>query len=252
MSTFNEANYPTREAVPKINLRFPRPVQALHQIEMTSKCNLRCTYCVSPNLQREKVDMTEEHFRAALKHVQHYVDAKTQNQLNLAGIGESTIHPRFIEFLRIARETLPDTILLFATNGVAFTEEIAKTMSDIGMCFCWVSLHRPEKGGPAVQLAKKYMVLAGAASDPATNANDWAGQVDWFVSHPEVMPCRWLRYGLATVLADGRISACCIDGSGDGTIGHVDDVVGSLRTKPYKLCKPCHHEVGVINYNQQG
>lgn len=252
MSTFNEPNYPTREDVPKIALGFPRPIQALHQIEMTSRCNLRCVYCVSPDLQREKVDMSEEHFRAALKHVKHYVSNGTQTQLNIAGTGESTLHPRFVELVQLARDELPNIPFLFATNGVVFTEEIARGLADIGLTFCWVSLHRPEKAGLAVQIAKKYGLLMGTSTDPATNANTWAGQVDWFESATTVMPCRWLRYGIAMALADGRVSACCLDSSGAGAIGHVDDPVGSLRTRPYKLCKTCHHEVGVLNFNQQG
>jgi len=32
------------------------PFQQIHQIEITSRCNLRCKYCVHPHMERAKVD----------------------------------------------------------------------------------------------------------------------------------------------------------------------------------------------------
>lgn len=249
-SLFFEPEYASRDAVPVLDLALPRPVQALHQIELSSFCNLRCVYCVSPKLQRPKVHMSEAHFVAALAHAGHYIAQGTQDQINMAGIGESTLHPRFVEFLRLARLTLPRTTFLFATNGLLMTHELAKALAEIQGVFCWVSLHRPEKAGPAIEIAKRYGIFAGTSSDPAVNANNWAGQVDWFETNNTVIPCRWLRYGLSMAMADGRVTACCLDGAGAGVIGHVEDPVGSLVTRPYPLCSTCHHEIGVRGHAQ--
>jgi hypothetical protein len=46
--------------------------------------------------------------------------------------------------------------------------------------------------------------------------------------------------GWGFVLADGRISTCCFDGSGIGVFGSVDDKPETLSTKPYKLCESCN------------
>src|SRR5262245_27520539 len=100
-------------------------VKDLHQIEITSRCNLRCVYCVHPHMPRAKEDMTEEVFLQSLKWAKHFHTVGTrvpggdvwkQKELNLAGIGESTIHPRFVEFIHLARDIVgPDMFLTLAT-----------------------------------------------------------------------------------------------------------------------------------------
>lgn len=39
---------------------------AIHQIEITSRCNLRCRYCVHPHMGRVKEDMEPATFAKAL------------------------------------------------------------------------------------------------------------------------------------------------------------------------------------------
>ena len=50
-------------------LQYPRPLGAIHQIEITSRCNLRCLYCPHSKMKRAKEDMTGEIFRAAMDEV---------------------------------------------------------------------------------------------------------------------------------------------------------------------------------------
>ncbi len=214
-------------------------IRRIHQIEITSRCNLRCKYCVHPHMPRVKQDMTQDIFLRALNVANQYVAAGTQTELNLCGIGESTMHPEFIDFVWLARKMLPTVDLTMATNGVGLTEQMAQAMSDADMRV-WVSLHRPEKAGLAVELLKKHGVLAGISSDPSLAAVDWAGQVDWFVSAPK-MKCMWLNTAAAIVFSDGRLGTCCFDGQGtDGIIGHIDGDPATWFSKPYSLCKTCH------------
>lgn len=88
-----------------LSIELPRPVTALHQIEITSVCNLRCKYCVHPTMSRAKAHMSMETFSSALRLVYHYKRYHGQHELNLCGIGESTVHPQFIEFLGRAHAT---------------------------------------------------------------------------------------------------------------------------------------------------
>ncbi len=245
-----------------INVSLPRPVTRIHQIEMTSHCNLRCVYCTSPNLGREKLDMEEGVFMRALEHVRYSVRHHAQAELNLAGIGESTIHPRFVEFVGLARKAVDDAAsyigvsantvrLLLATNGVALTEEMVAATKPFNLRY-YVSMHRPEKAGPAIELCRKYDCLDGASADPSLASINWAGQVKWHVSAEPNRPCNWIRDGMAFVMADGRVSTCCLDASGAGVIGHVNDNIGSFKTKPYSLCKSCDQEIGIAGYDQYG
>jgi hypothetical protein len=235
---------------PQLHIVLPRPINAIHQIEITSRCNLKCSYCPSPNLGRPKVDMTNSVFDRALQWVKHYVAIGKQNELNLAGIGESTIHPQFIDFLARARGMFPTIKIIFATNGIQITEEQVAQMAPYNP-EVWVSLHQPKKAAEAVSLYRKYDLLKGISIDPSVNANDWAGQVKWKNDFPGDMACQWLRSGKVMVMADGRITTCCLDATGAGVIGHVDDQIGSIQSKPYDLCKTCHQEIGIVGHDQR-
>lgn len=243
--------YTTPAEVPVLDGPLPRPLRSLHQIEITSRCNLRCAYCPSPKLGRPKVDMTRAHFERALAWVRHFVRAGTQVELNLAGIGESTMHPDFVDFVRLAREAVGWRVdLVFATNGVGYTEELVAAIVPYKPRV-WVSLHRPEKAGLAVRWYEKHGLLGGVSTDPATNGFDWAGQVDWPISQRYTPQCMWLRHGFAMALADGYITACCLDADGSGIIGHLDDVIGTVANRPFKWCRTCHYEIAINGHDQR-
>ena len=223
------------------------PLSQIHQIEITSRCNLRCVYCVHPTMERAKIDMSRETFARALYWAKHFQNAGTQGSINLAGIGESTMHENFIEMLAAARTVLgPRQEIVLATNGVAIAKDpsLAERMAP-HKPKVYVSAHRPEKAGPAIQALKKVGLFAGASNDPSQSATDWAGQVPWFVSAPKGVLCPWVRGGWGIVLSDGRITRCAFDGKGIGVIGHVSDDVSRMQTSPYSLCKSCHQNVGL-------
>jgi len=216
-------------------------VRAIHQIEITSRCNLRCRYCAHPKMPRAKQDMDRATFWAAVNHASDLNRRFGTRELNLAGIGESTMHPEFIEYVHLARSVMGwDVRLVLATNGVSLTEEQAKELKR-SRVDVWVSLHRPEKAGPAIELLKKYGVLNGVSADPSISAVDWAGQVQWHVS-AQRSPCPWIPQQWAFVMSDGRVGTCCFDAQGeDGVIGHVSDPIEKWNdVKPYSLCEACH------------
>lgn len=217
-------------------------ITGIHQIEITSRCNLRCKYCVHPRMPRVKQDMREAVFVKALEWVCDFARIGTQGELNLCGIGESTLHPEFARFARLAREAIGEAgVLVMATNGVNVTEEHAVAMREARMRV-WVSLHRPERAKLAIDLLHSYGVLAGVSADPSIAATDWAGQVDWTVTAQRpTTQCPWLRGQYAMVLSDGRVTTCSFDGQGaDGVLGSVWDDVAAMALKPYSLCRTCH------------
>lgn len=242
---------------------FSRPFTEVRAVELTSKCNLRCQYCPigAKTMLRPMMDMTEDTFTSVLAWVRHFVKQGTQGELNLAGIGESTLHPQLIPWAVRAREVIgPDRMLFFTTNGLAFTEAMAIELQKID-CKVGVSAHRPEKATAAALLAKKYGLLHGVSNDPMLASINWAGQVDWpvQVSRAE-FSCDWLRKGMAFVMADGNVSHCCLDASGVGVVGSVkllhsytSRTAGEIRafeapeaTQPSKLCRGCHHRIALV------
>jgi hypothetical protein len=213
-------------------------VKQIHQVELTSNCNLACKYCAHKTMARPKMDMSEEVFRRVLELVKQ---TPGQHELNLAGIGESTLHPRFEEFVSLAHRELPGVQLVLATNGIIASETLANTMRK-NRVKVFVSLHRPERASKAIQFYRKSSTLAGVSADPSIAAVDWAGQIAWHVSAAPT-ECMWLREGYAIVWSDGRVGTCSFDGQGDdGTIGTVWQDPAEWNHKPYKLCETCHQQ----------
>lgn len=228
--------------------RYPRPVREIHQIETETHCNLACKYCPSPNLPRPKISMEWDVWLQSLELVGYYVRQGTQGELSLTGIGEAMLHPQFLEMVAMARETIgQDRMLTVTTNGLLLTEEMCRAIQPYRPSV-FISLHRPEKAGPAIELAKKYGILAGVNASFATAAFDWAGAMKgkWFVSAQKIT-CEYLRSGWAVILVDGRVATCCLDVDGSSTIGTVWDDPESLKLSPWGTeevgCKACYQEV---------
>src|SRR5512147_2788120 len=94
------------------------PIREIHEIELSSICNLACRYCPHPKLQREKEHMSWETFERTLEHVAYYVGKGTQTEVSLTGIGEAILHPRFVEAVFRVREVIGRRQITLATNGV--------------------------------------------------------------------------------------------------------------------------------------
>jgi len=215
------------------------PVTGIHEIELSSRCNLACKYCPHPKLERAKADMPWPVFQRALDHVEFYCRQGTQGELSLTGIGEAILHPYFFEALIMARSAIGrHRPLTLATNGVAMTPEIARILRQTGVQV-YVSTHRPEKAGPALEMLKKEGAAVGTNMAFVDNAFDWAGQVKWHAS-AERRPCEYLTQGWGVIRQDGSVTTCCLDAHAKHAIGHVDDEPGSLKTHITTLCSGCH------------
>lgn len=230
---------------------FERTVQEIHQIEISSHCSLRCKYCPSPAIvagkfpDRTAGHMTPQTFARTLEWVSHYIKQGTQRELNLAGIGESTLNPDLVSFVRLAREVVgPNGRIVFATNGTHMTDELAAALAPYKPRIT-VSLHRPEVAKPAMKHLQKYGLLEGVSADPTINANSWAGQVDW-PDDGNRFPCPWAWNGWLFVMSDGQFSRCCLDASGKGVMGHVNDPIGSIMWSPWDLCKNCYQDLPAV------
>lgn len=218
---------------------YPKQLTSIHQIEITSRCNLRCKYCPQPKLERPKADISMDTYLRALEWAKYYYKKGTQPELSLTGMGEALMHPNIIEFFRLAREALPKCMLLFSTNGILFTEEVAEELGYLRIS-TYISVHRPEKAAPAVVLAKKYGILGDINMGFVDRALDWAGQIDWPVSAPTTLICDYLRNGNGVVLQNGDMVSCCMDAHGIKKVGHIDDEIGSVYVQPFELCDKCN------------
>lgn len=214
------------------------PVREVHELELSSLCNLACVYCPHPTLKREKGNIGWDTFERAMEHVAHYCRAGTQTELSLTGIGEAILHPRFAEALTRCRATVGDRPLVMATNGVALDDGHVRALREHGV-LVYVSEHRPEVAVPAVMRLRRAGVPVGTNHAFVDSSIDWAGQVAWHASAPS-KPCDYLGLGWAVVRQNGSVDACCQDAHDLHPIGSVWDAPGSWATHPIPLCAACH------------
>lgn len=215
------------------------PILEVHELELSSLCNLACKYCPHPVLQRQKGNIGWDAFERALLHIEHYVKAGTQTELSLTGIGEAILHPRFEEALFRCREAIgPGRLLVVSTNGVALEEHHAKALARV-RARVYVSLHRPEVATPAGHLLARMGVEVHANHAFVDSGMNWAGQIEWPVSAP-TKQCDYLGLGWAVIRQNGNVDACCQDAHDLHPLGTVWDEPGSWRTKPTPLCANCH------------
>lgn len=224
-------------------------VRNIHQIELTSRCNLRCKYCLHPKMQREKIDMDTDTLGRALWWVKHFIRQGSQGELNLAGIGESTMHENFIAMLASVRDAVGSLPLVLATNGLLVDSKMAREMKEAsagGPFKVFVSLHRPERAKLAIDNLVEVGLLAGVSNDPSMASTDWAGQIpNWKVTAGANRRCPWVTGGWVVVLSDGSLTRCAFDGNKKGIIGHVNDDVSKFHTSAYSLCATCDQNPGV-------
>ena len=220
-------------------MNYPRELGEIHQIELSSFCNLKCIYCPNRSLGREKGYISESDFKKALSLASQLEDKGTQKEVWLHGIGESLLHDRFLEYCALAVEALPNTYVKVSTNGLLLSTEIVDGLADLEIIL-HISLHEPSKVPRGiVQYAMKAGVLEFIGNNPLVASTNWAGQVDWD-QNVVPAPCGWLAAGWVAVQSDGKITTCCLDAADMGIIGTVDDKLQDLKVKPFSLCRSCH------------
>ena len=216
-------------------------LSSIHQIEITNRCNLACIYCVHRIMKRKQEDMTLDIFEKTLELCKFLWRRGTQQELWLHGLGESLLHPEFLTYCELARKKLPGLIIRVSTNGVDLTKEHCEVMRKLEIRL-HISMHKPELLQKAPTYAHDAGILEFLGCNPVTEANDWAGQVEWR-KHPQNDLCGWLVNGWGLAYANGDITTCCVDCEGDGIIGHINQPIGELvelEMKPYKLCPNCN------------
>ncbi len=209
-------------------------IKTVHQIELSSRCNLRCQYCPHPKLKRSKTDMSMEVYEASLA----WAATMPSDELSLTGMGEAILHSEFIKMLYMAREALPFTKLLLSTNGIALTDSMFTAMRETGTTL-YISAHRPEIAGRALKRSLDAQVMTGVNNHIIASGFDWAGQVEWAnLAPPHV--CQYLTKGWATILQNGDIVNCCMDANGLYPCGNVMDTVLPTYFDVMPLCHQCH------------
>lgn len=218
-------------------------MREVHEVELSSRCNLACKYCPHPVLERPKTDMQPDVFFATLDLIRHYCDAGTQTEVSLTGIGEAILHPMFDEYLIKLRIVLGEgRPIVLSTNGVAMTPDLAGLLADVSVQV-FVSLHRPEVAKPAVDMLREAGAQFAVNAAFAFSAIDWAGQVKVDAPMMRRRDCDYLRKGWGVVRVDGKITTCCMDAHTKYAFGTVYSPPEMLWLTSTKLCETCNLSV---------
>ena len=137
------------------------------QIEITTRCNLRCDFCLRRFTRIEERDMDMETFKRIL-------DEFDPDVVALYGFGEPLLHPHVLEFIRIANKRAK-TILV--TNGTLEIDGLAEEVSLLGVSYPG----RLEKAFISFVITKdNYRILPKLAEDAeifASHLNPYSREI---------------------------------------------------------------------------
>jgi hypothetical protein len=95
----------------------PRHLPYSLKPEFVRGCTLRCVFCGLRN--QDWAEKEYEYLPANLwgRYVEAVAAWRPKVRIEIANRGEPTLHPRFIEYIHIARQALPKAQFLVSTNG---------------------------------------------------------------------------------------------------------------------------------------
>lgn len=220
-----------------------KAVTTINSIETSALCDNQCPYCPAWRQPRETGLMSMDTFRAALSLVKYFARRGTQQELNLFGIGEPLLNPDIVKMVEEARRAMPiSKPVHLNTNGNNLTIELARGLKAAGISSVHVTGHDPRTAAAAIRMLQILEIPCALSVDFMAYPNDWAKQIEWFPPLYST-PCPWLNLGQCMVAWDGQVTTCCLDASGFGVIGTVNDDPASLMVRPFALCHNCHHIV---------
>lgn len=112
---------------------FPRRIL----FEMTSRCNYRCKMCPQNDLKRPRMDMEGSEYRRILDEINEY----GVEGIWLYHLGESLLHPEFIENVEHIKTKNNLGNIWLSTNGQFFTEEKRKAILNSNITWINYSAH---------------------------------------------------------------------------------------------------------------
>ncbi len=102
-----------------------RPEPVFANIEITTRCNLRCTYCARSLRGSSGEDMSRETFRTVLGLLPH------SYRITLVGLGETLLHPEATDF--VADASRQGRRVALVTNAMLLDEKLSAKLLEAGL-----------------------------------------------------------------------------------------------------------------------
>ena len=139
----------------------------IFQIEVTNRCNFNCKYCIRNFWKAKQRDMDIKLFKKIISET-------NPEKLDLYGIGEPLLHPKFLEMVKLAR----DSKISFTTNGSLLKPRITDILSrDIDSISFSIDTLDPKKlqkirrGSNAGEILRNFEYLLKVKNDMEIGIN---------------------------------------------------------------------------------
>lgn len=230
-----------------------KKIGCIKNLEVASVCNLSCPYCPCSGQgeHREVGLMSDEVIALSMKWLSVFVKNGTQQEINVFGVGEPFLHPKYVEIVRMCREIMPSFLSVrLNTNGLLATKELLREVIIAGADAIDLTDHEPRASMRTLhyfrELAREYPhVKFGYSRDGIINPNNWGGLVNWISWEPDHQryPCPWLSNGQVMIMSNGDVARCCQDAHARGILGTVWDNLAEIDHTPFIQCQKCHEDV---------
>ncbi len=107
-----------------------RDIPGVWQVELTNACPYRCLGCPRPRMTRPVGTMSRQVFEACLDAAQR-ADQRQLRPMGLSHFGESLLHPRILDFVRLASSR--DVPTLLACNPGSMADGQAEGLLEAGL-----------------------------------------------------------------------------------------------------------------------
>lgn len=223
-------------------------LQTITTIELSSICNLACKYCINRLMYDDPARtpgiMTDDIFEKSLYWLKKLVERGTQKEVNLNGNGESLLDPKLIERARAVKDIMGNHgPVMFCTNGVLMTQDIAVKLKDAGVNRIDVSIHSPYHARRCAHILNGIGMNGVIADGAVRSSHNWAGQLEpeHSIEMCYTIPCHPIMEGRGYINSEGDLSPCCYDYRNLGKFGNVaDDDLLDRPVAPFSLCASCH------------
>jgi hypothetical protein len=223
-------------------------MKSIVQIELTNHCNRRCVYCGVPTMVRPKGFAEWKLIERCVEVMKEIGQTK---DFGLHHFGESTMHPKLIEFIKYFNDNGMTPFL--NTNGDFLTDELIAKLATVKLNPLIISGH--------IEYEKR-VVLWQKCTDAgiptwyhldmldAPTLTNLGGQIELNNKESDVLKlpiltdpmtqCGFLRKEMGIVLWNGDLTVCCFDYEGHGKFGSIyDPNVAELKPQIFSTCATC-------------
>jgi radical SAM protein with 4Fe4S-binding SPASM domain len=108
-------------------------------IELTDRCNLRCSYCPkSKGVGVSGGDMDFELFKEIVDKANEFHSVE---QMILVGYGEPLLYPRLVDAIKYIKGKYPYTEVVITTNGILLNKNMGRQLIDSGLDTLTISVN---------------------------------------------------------------------------------------------------------------